>query len=288
MSQISFINKYIVMKYNLNNKILEAVNRGIHFALDDFDDQELQGQTNSKVSHKHGIFEEILLLQGFVDLDLPSGTLWNAYNLGVDPNHLDNYQYWNGGYYQWGESEPAFNQLIDNEIIKNKFVGVKQKYRYDYNTGKKGFYEIQPEDDPVSIYYKSEKYHIPSEEQFEELKNNTTKKFVENYKNVQHLDGLLLTGKNGKEIFFPANGFIDNTGYRHYLGNAVYCWANNKSYHKYTWHDTMGNIQDDSITGDEYGSCCFSYHNSNSQYDYISISDMVSEHAAGIRPVINL
>jgi len=38
------LNKYIVMKYNLNNKILEAVNRGIKFALDDYDDQEeIQG-----------------------------------------------------------------------------------------------------------------------------------------------------------------------------------------------------------------------------------------------------
>ena len=43
---------------------------------------------------------------------------------------------------------------------------------------------IQPEDDPVSILYKSEKYHIPTEEQFEELKNNTTKRFDKNYKNV--------------------------------------------------------------------------------------------------------
>ena len=277
------------MKYDLNNKILEAVNKGIKFALDDFDDQEeIQGQVNSKVKYKGGTFEEIVLLQGFIDLDLPSGTLWNTYNLGIDPNHLDNYRCWIGGYYQWGESKPAFNQSTDNEIIKNKFVtNIKQKYRYDYNTGKKGFYEIQPEDDPVSIYYNSEKYHIPSKEQFEELKNNTSKKFVKNYKNVQWLDGLLLTGKNGKEIFFPANGFIDNTGTGHYLREAVYYWTNNKSYHTYIWHDTMRNIQEDS-TGDEYGSCCFSYHNSNSQYDYISISDMMSEHAAGIRPVINL
>ena len=42
-------------------QILEAVNRGIKFALDDFeDDDELQGQTNSKVnntSHLKEYFE---------------------------------------------------------------------------------------------------------------------------------------------------------------------------------------------------------------------------------------
>ena len=162
------------------NKILEAINRGLQMALDDFDDEEqVQNIKSKQVQNRDYIFEEI---NNFVDLGLPSGTLWNAYNLGVDPNHLDQYQYWNGGYYQWGESEPAFNQLTDNEIIKNKFLAViKQKYLYDYNTGKKGFRVIQPEDDPVSILYKSEKYHIPSEEQFEELKNNTTKRFVKNY-----------------------------------------------------------------------------------------------------------
>ena len=265
------------------NKILEAVNRGIQLALDDFDDEEqVQNIKSKQVQNRDYTLEEI---RHFVDLGLPSGTLWNAYNLGVDPNQLDKYQYWNGGYYQWGESEPAFNQLTDNEIF---VTYIKQKYRYNYSTGKKGFREIQPEDDPVSIYYKSEKYHIPSEEQFEELKNNTTKKFVKNYKNVQWLDGLLLTGKNGKEIFFPANGFIDNTGVREYFGEAVYCWTNNKSNHiYYTQYDTKGNIVDTG-TGDEYGSSCFSYHNTNSQYDYISISDMAPEHAAGIRPVMNL
>ena len=47
------------MKYNLNNKILEAVNRGIKFALDDFEDNELQGQTNSKVNNTSNIKEYV-------------------------------------------------------------------------------------------------------------------------------------------------------------------------------------------------------------------------------------
>ena len=33
------------------NKILEAINKGIKFALDDFDDEELQGQISSKVKY---------------------------------------------------------------------------------------------------------------------------------------------------------------------------------------------------------------------------------------------
>ena len=39
-------------------QILEAVNRGIKFALDDFEDQdELQGQVNSKVNNKSNLKE---------------------------------------------------------------------------------------------------------------------------------------------------------------------------------------------------------------------------------------
>ena len=47
-------NKYIDMKNY--NKILEAINRGIKFALDDFDDnEEIQGQINSKINNKSNL-----------------------------------------------------------------------------------------------------------------------------------------------------------------------------------------------------------------------------------------
>ena len=61
-------------------QILEAINRGIKFALDDFEDQdEIQGQTNSKVKYQGGMKEYIDLMQEVVDLGLPSGTLWCKY-----------------------------------------------------------------------------------------------------------------------------------------------------------------------------------------------------------------
>ena len=54
----------------LTNKILEAVNRGIKFALDDYEDQEdIQGQSNSKVNHQDGT-KEYLDLMNKVELIL--------------------------------------------------------------------------------------------------------------------------------------------------------------------------------------------------------------------------
>ena len=45
----------------LTNKILEAVNKGIKFALDDFNDnEEIQGQTNSKVKYAGGMQQYII------------------------------------------------------------------------------------------------------------------------------------------------------------------------------------------------------------------------------------
>lgn len=66
----------------LTNKILEAVNRGIRFALDDFEDNELQGQFNSKIKYQGGTKEYLDLMEEVVDLGFPSGNLWCKYNIG--------------------------------------------------------------------------------------------------------------------------------------------------------------------------------------------------------------
>ena len=278
------------------NKILEAINRGIQFALDDFEpeDIELSKPKQETITKEDSLWKNIITQEGFVDLGLPSKTLWCKYNLGVDPNKLFDdglCQYWYGGYYQWGETEPYYNPTTDGIVFNKgnkKFLQTKDKYCYNYDTGKRGFDELQPEDDPASIYYKSTNYHVPTSTQFEELENNTTKKFITNYNNVVGLNGLLLTAKNGNEIFFPSNGFIDDDC-QHYLREAVYCWAKNKYFNVSQWYDKKGklHVTDNGITGDEYGSYAFSYHNTNSQYDYISISGMVQTHATAIRPVYN-
>lgn len=42
---------------NCNNHCLDSINSRVRFALDDFDDEEIQGQTNSKVNNKQGTKE---------------------------------------------------------------------------------------------------------------------------------------------------------------------------------------------------------------------------------------
>ena len=63
-------------------QILEAINKGIKFALDDFEDDELQGQVNSKVNNKDFGFEGLLFneivnipLLNFIYIDLETKRL---------------------------------------------------------------------------------------------------------------------------------------------------------------------------------------------------------------------
>ena len=57
----------------LTNKILEAVNRGIQLALDDFDDDEVQNVKSKQINHRDYTKEYLDLMKDeVVDLDLPS------------------------------------------------------------------------------------------------------------------------------------------------------------------------------------------------------------------------
>ena len=198
------------MKYNLNNKILEAVNRGIKFALDDFEDNEdIQGQTNSKVKYKGGMKEYVNLMQEVVDLGLPSGTLWCKYNLGADYKKLNENpnnsipEDWYGKPYAWGK-------------IKTQNTFSESTYRIYLN-----LLELTPEYDAAyqnMHHYDNFYFYMPTKEQFEELLKYTENKPVTNYNNITGLNGIELTSKiNGNKLFLPACGF-DRNSYRGFFG----------------------------------------------------------------------
>ena len=70
-----------------NKHILEAINKGIKLALDDYEDVEQNSsisQHNDIIDAENVIKQKYDLLKELVDLGLPSGTLWFNYNYGVD------------------------------------------------------------------------------------------------------------------------------------------------------------------------------------------------------------
>jgi len=67
-------------------------------------------------------------------------------------------------------------------------------------------------------------YEMPTDNDYNELLDNTDNKWVKNYKNIQGLNGILFTGKNGNTLFFPAAGCYYKSAI---TNNAVcgYVWA---------------------------------------------------------------
>ena len=218
----------------INKKILEAVNRGIQMALDDYQDIEPNSSissSNDVINAKDVVQHQINFWSNWVDLGLPSGTLWAKYNLGVDQNNLSDLNSWYGDYYAWGEIKTKNNFCKDTykfhkyEYIADEEFDVITKYAINKRNGKiyDGLCDLLPEDDVA--YQTDSRMKIPSIEQFKELLKYTTNTWEEDYKGIKGLNGRLFKS-NTNELFFPASGeFIKNnfklSGYRgHYWTNT--------------------------------------------------------------------
>lgn len=145
----------------------------------------------------------------FVDLELPSGTLWATCNLGaVMPEEF-------GDYFAWGETEPKY--IYDKSTYKwwEYFQGSNEngdyyKYTYDVKAtrtagdfvGGDGLRELEPADDAATANWGSS-WQMPSRDQCRELKNNCACQY-NTIRNGVH--GTLVTGPNGNSIFLPAAG----------------------------------------------------------------------------------
>ena len=167
------------MKY-LNNKILEAIQKGINLAVDDFDDLDTAIEVQKKSRIKDDVHMKDLL--PWVDLGLPSGTLWYKYNVGVDPGQLENNIDWYGNYYTFDKA----NNL--------------------------------------------EGYTLPTQEQIQELLDETKSEWVENYNGIEGLNGRSFTSKNGKSIFIPAAGYYSYSGSSSYR-TGDFCFCQSSSLH---------------------------------------------------------
>lgn len=120
-------------------QILEAVNRGIKLALDDFNDDIPISQSISKVKAKDLTSKYLEIAPYIVDLGLPSGTLWAKYNLGTDWDKLNQdpnntkWDDWIGNYYAWGELKPKSELEYNWENYKFANNLELIKYNKDFN-----------------------------------------------------------------------------------------------------------------------------------------------------------
>lgn len=153
----------------------------------------------------------------WVDLGLPSGTLWATCNVGA--NSPEGY----GSYFAWGETQPKTDynwttyqwinegQSVWTQLNKYTFAdGQKNACWYDDGTFVgDGLTELEPDDDAATVNW-GPSWQMPSIAQLKELydSNNTTTTWV----TQNGVNGRRITSKsNGNSIFLPAAGYRYNT-----------------------------------------------------------------------------
>ena len=164
----------------------------------------------------------------YVDLDLPSGTLWATCNVGADTSE----EY--GNYYAWGEILPKEEFSYDNYQWMNEGQADRlQMNKYTFADGQTdacwynasgqfigdGYTELLSEDDAATANWGA-KWQMPSKTQCDELFNvdNTERVFL----TQNGVNGLLITSKrNGKSVFLPAAGYRTKD-HQYHLGTACY------------------------------------------------------------------
>ena len=159
------------------------------------------------IMFEEGSFDE----HEWVDLKLPSGTLWATCNIGADSP--EDY----GGYFAWGETEPKdtynWSTYFDTEDNGSTFK------KYNFNGG---LTELLPEDDAATANWGSG-WQTPNLSQITELYNrsNTTTTWT----TQNGVNGMLITShRNGKSIFLPAAGSRYNTSLN-LAGSYGYYWS---------------------------------------------------------------
>lgn len=142
----------------------------------------------------------------YVDLGLPSGTLWATCNIGA--NSPEEY----GDYFAWGETDSKDEYDWRTYQYCNGSSRALTKYCCDSSCGNNGLTdsltELLNEDDAATANWGRE-WQMPSKEQCEELINSdyTTLKWT-------WQDGVHIISKtNGKSIFLPAAGGCRDDGY---------------------------------------------------------------------------
>lgn len=137
----------------------------------------------------------------YVDLGLPSGTLWATCNVGASSPE----EY--GDHFAWGETSPK--DYYDSSTYKWCYYdnnGYWQLTKYDYSSFPTiegdGKTELDPEDDAAYVNW-NPYWRIPTSDQIEELVNCCSWQWTQR----NGVNGQLGTGQNGNTIFLPAAGY---------------------------------------------------------------------------------
>ncbi len=168
----------------------------------------------------------------WVDLGLPSGTLWATCNVGANaPEEF-------GDYFAWGETAPKSVYNWDTYKWCNGGYNTMTKYCTDSSCGYNGFAdgktELDPEDDAAYVNW-GPSWRMPTVEQLRELCDKCTWTWTQR----NGVNGQLVTGPNGNTMFLPAAGYrwdesLHNVGsYGDYWSRTLGSNRQDGAYHLY-------------------------------------------------------
>ena len=166
---------------------------------------------NSKVTYSISQVKEVAFVEAeeheWVDLGLPSGTLWATCNVGA--NSPEEY----GDYFAWGEIEPKDNYSWSTYKYCKGSNDTMTKYcaqsDYGYNGFTDGKKELDPEDDAAAVNWGSN-WRMPSFSQIIELYNSSYT--TTTWTTQNGINGRKITSNsNGNSIFLPAAGYRNDT-----------------------------------------------------------------------------
>lgn len=147
----------------------------------------------------------------FVDLGLPSGTLWAKCNIGADSET----EY--GNYYMYGKGSTQYNSS------DSAYTGTENPLAAEADT---------------ATQVLGAPWHMPTKEQFKELVDNTTYSWETNF-NGSGINGGKFTAQNGNYIFIPAAGYKDE-GSLYFAGSWGCPWSSTPSGSTYAYHLNAG------------------------------------------------
>lgn len=141
----------------------------------------------------------------YVDLDLPSGTLWATCNVGAkEPAEY-------GQYFQWGDTKGYYKKEIGKGEGQKNFEDDWSDYKWGVSplfTKYKTPGALLRLSDDAARAIMGGYWHIPTPEQIKELFDNTKSEWT----TKNDVKGILFTSKkdNTKSIFIPATGYAQS------------------------------------------------------------------------------
>lgn len=168
----------------------------------------------------------------FVDLGLPSGTLWATCNVGAETSE----KY--GDYFAWGETQPKTTYNWDTYKYYNGSILTKY-------TGSDGLVTLQPSDDAATANW-GNGWRLPTHEEWNELYQNTSHTWT----TQDGVKGYRFTASSGNSIFLPAAGYRRD--------DESYCVG----LYGYYWSSSLGIYS-------PFGACGLYFCSDSAHVDYI-------------------